>query len=195
MIWTTWRRYIAVLDAADRKPPQKIAFTVILSAVLSAGSCGGSSPSPTAATPPPVFINVTGGWSGTYLSTFNIPQFPGGPGAGACNMNVTITSQDGGQFSGTFQLTGNYANFGVLVTCAWSGPTSGSVTTTGTVTDLRVVPTIAIPGVACTYVSRSAVTGVVSPAAFNANWTEQWSCPSLGITAADFNRAVSLRKQ
>ena len=184
------------LDVADRKPLQMTVFTVILAASLSASSCSGSStPSPTAPTPPPVFVNVTGGWSGTYTSNFNIPQFPGGPGAGLCVMNVTIASQDGGQFSGTFELTGNYANFGFLVNCARSGPTNGSITTTGTVTALTVSPTIGIPGVACNYLSRSAVTGSVTPTTLNATWTEQFACPSLGITTADFNRAVSLRKQ
>lgn len=62
-------------------------------------------PQPAPAPAPAVFPSMTGGWGGTLAITSTI-RSSGARSSNTCNQTWIVTTQTGGDFSGTFQLSG-----------------------------------------------------------------------------------------
>lgn len=167
-------------------------MVVVLAIALSTG-CGGDGPStsPTTVAPPqPTFVNMIGGWVGTYSTNVNVPNIPSLNQSGNCSLNLTITAQTAGQFSGSFQLTNG------TVACASSGTITGTITALGTVTSLAGVTTVGALPTGCSAQSTSGYSGVVSPTSLNATATERVSCSAGGASiVADAFRVIALTKR
>ena len=161
-------------------------------------SCGGDSPSTAApssvAAPQPTYPNLVGGWIGTYTSNITAPNIPGASGSGGCAFSWIITTQNAGQFSGTWQLSGG---FGIAPNCGSSGNVSGSITNAGAITGLSFGTNVApAPALSCTPISASGYSGVATVTSINASATERWSCTTGSTTLiADAGRVIALTKR
>ena len=153
-------------------------------ALVALAGCGSDSPT----APTPTFINMVGGWAGTFTSNLNFPNVPGGNQSENCTVSWNITSQNGGQFSGTWQLTDG------TIACASSGTLTGTIDTGGAITSFSAGTTVGPLGVAgCTRTNASPWVGRVSATSVNLSTTEQWSCAELGAGAV--GRDIALTKR
>lgn len=112
---------------------------------------------------------MIGDWSGTFTVDRMLPD--GSHTVNTCTQRWTIVSQTGGQFVGTFELSG-----GTIETCAQTGTIFGSVTTGGAVTNLGATNTNPTP---CIGLIQTGFSGVVSGGALTVQWNDQIACDGM----------------
>lgn len=129
----------------------------------------------------PLFPSVLGAWSGTL-------SFAAQGSSGSCNQTWLITSQTGGTFSGTFQITGGTG-------CSQAGTISGAITSTNAITSLGVVSNTVSNGAVCTD-SNSVTTGLLSGRTMNVqkSFTRNCTSPPPAVTFAE-SQTISMTKQ
>jgi hypothetical protein len=126
----------------------------------------------------PLFANMVGAWNGTILSA--------GLGTStSCSLSWLVTSQTGGDFSGSYQLTGGNG-------CSEAGSLAGTISTTNTVTALRGTAAVT-NGAICTD-SNVSLNGLVSGRNITIQRTFTRSCTSPSITFSE-SQTYSLAKQ
>lgn len=160
----------------------RVASALGVAALMSA--CGSSStpsgPTPVAAAPaPPTYPSLIGGWDGTV--TFNAST---ASTAATCRITWVITSQNLGNFLGTFQTSPGTG------ACNQSGTVEGVVTPTGAITD--IVHGAVINPNGCTRTRREAMVGVLSGAALTAQTSEQLVCSGVALTRS-YSIAITKR--
>lgn len=152
-----------------------IAGTMVITA-----ACGGSGSS---VAPTPQYPNLVGGWNGTHTTAI---VYSSGRGSNLCNMTWIINTQNGGQFSGTFQRSG-----GTTASCADAGTLSGIVSASGQVSGLALNATIG--GSSCTRLAGDgAHAGILTGNLLTAQATDRIDC--LGLTI-DRSLSLSMHKQ
>lgn len=159
-----------------------------LLAVLALGllvACGGgSSGDPVAPTPVvPSYASVTGNWAGTETI---ISAVRGGSSASnICQEAWSVTSQQAGDFQGTWQASG-----GTLVNCAQTGTLTGSVSTDGS---LAVQLTVTLGATGCTAISGGPTfSGSVSGSTLTIERTDAVQCGT-GSSAVQADRDITLK--
>jgi hypothetical protein len=148
----------------------KKAIIVTVIALMTA-ACSGGDDSPTA--PTPQYPSMIGGWGGTFTVNATLGTLSG---SNTCTQSWTITDQTGGQFSGTWQLSG-----GTTVSCGQSGVVNGTITSSGSFADLTFgVQVGAVTG--CTRTSSAPYSGVVTGNSLSVQSSEQLTCTGSGGT-------------
>jgi hypothetical protein len=180
------RKYRAALQRVS----SVMRYVMAILFVCLATACGGGSSSPTgpsatAAPPPPTYPNMIAGWDGSYTYTGTVL---GTAGSGNCRVTWVITSQNGGDFLGTFQTSAGSG----ATPCAQSGTVNGIVTSSSTITDIVFSANIN-PLSGCTRTQRTAYAGVLTGATLSAQTTETLSCSGVGTVNRSFSLTMTRR--
>jgi len=170
--------------------------SAVLFALL-ASSCGSTAvdtPSgPSAPTAPvrattPSFPDVVGMWAGTAEVTI-VDRARGTSALYGCAESWNITSQDGGEFSGSWMSNGQSSSSDPY--CTQSGTFTSAMTPDATLLHLRLTPSF--DARACTRRSAEGnFTGIINTTAFLAQMTDQWTCTDSTGRPYDAHRTVAL---
>ena len=156
----------------------RLFIALVLGTVASA--CSGGSTSPTVQYP-----NMLGTWTGSLTFIRSISP----PGASnTCTLSWTVTTQNAGQYSGTYQIAG-----GTVDPCGSAGNVSGSVSADGNVSGLTFSTPFRIVS-QCVLSAGSSIpvfSGRVSGTALTAQSTEAIQCTD-GSTTSVGSRSLTI---
>jgi hypothetical protein len=128
----------------------------------------------------PTTPNLIGVWAGTL--TIAVSEL-----SNTCNQNWVITSQNDGQFSGTFQMSGRKT-----ASCGQAGNLSGSVSTTGVISNLTY--SVVIGATTCARVAGGIFSGVLfNSGTLSAQASDTLRCP--GLSDFTWSLVTSMAKQ
>ena len=106
-----------------------------------------------------------------------------------CAESWNITSQDGGEFSGSWMSNGQSSSSDPY--CTQSGTFTSAMTSDATLRHLRVTPSLDVRG--CTRTSGDGnFTGIINTTAFMAQMMDQWVCTDSIGRMYDADRTVAL---
>jgi len=157
---------------------------VLIVAAFAIGACGSDNSG--GPTPSTTSVNVVGSWAGTQTAVGTIVQ-TGERVTTTCTQIWAITSQSGGQFSGTWQSSGG--------SCAQAGGITGTIASSGVLGNVILsVTSGATPppanGLTCSPSSSQAFTGIASTTAITLSASDRLRCSGLGQTF-DVDRAIT----
>lgn len=155
----------------------------VASTIAMFAACGGSK-SPGG--PTPQYPNLVGGWNGTLTIAAVELSPPYRRASNICTESWIINTQNGGQFSGTFQESG-----GTFVPCASSGTLSGAVSASGQVSGLSFA--VVVGATSCRRLLGDGIwAGILTGNSLVAQRTDRLQCPN---ETGDRSLSLSMHKQ
>lgn len=156
-------------------------LAVVLASLL---ACGGPA-GPTTPTPPtPTYPSLTGNWAGTGVIVVAVGS---ASVSNTCTVSVTINSQTGGAFGGTYQVSG-----GTSAPCGAAGALTGAITPDGTVTAFTLAQAVGGAPAGCTQTSASPTyTGLYAGGVIRVTANAAYLC---GGATATKNSTISITR-
>jgi hypothetical protein len=183
------------LSITMRRQTAVVTGTLVVGLFASmANACGGDSPATPVPNPAPVPApapqapSLVGGWAGVFTAV-TVERQSGRRTSNTCNESWIVTTQTGGRFSGTFQLSG-----GTAITCAQSGTFFGSVSTNGALSGLT--HSVMLGSLPCSRISGDGtLNGFASSITVTAQATDVVRCTNVFTYEADRTLTLAMNKR
>lgn len=171
-------------------------FAVMATACVGYSPAAPSQSAPPAPIPSPAPVppqapeapNLLGGWTGIY-SIATVDRGTGLRHSNTCDEEWLVTDQTGGQFSGTFQLSG-----GTTTPCAHSGTIAGALSMTGALSGLA--HSVTLGSLPCSRIlGDGRMSGFASSTAVTAQSTDRVRCNNPFTYETDRTLTLAMNKR